>query len=88
MQAFASGLQGNVLDQPVIDRTGLSGRFDISLDWAPDDLQSAGNPQPDNSAAFPDLFTALKDQLGLKLESTKGLVDIFVIDHVEKPSEN
>lgn len=76
METFAGGLQG-VLDQPVIDRTGLSGHFDITLDWSPDD-----------STDFPDLFTALKDQLGLKLESTKGLVEIFVIDHVEKPSEN
>jgi uncharacterized protein (TIGR03435 family) len=83
MAAFAGGLQGNVLDQPVIDRTGLTGRFDITLDWAPDELQS-----PANGAAFPDLFTALKNQLGLKLESTKGLVDILVIDHVGKPSGN
>ncbi len=88
MEGFAAGLQGNVLDQPVIDRTGLSGRFDITLDWAPDEFQSAGNPPSDNDAAFPDLFSALRNQLGLKLERTKGLVDILVIDHLEKPSEN
>jgi uncharacterized protein (TIGR03435 family) len=87
METFAAGLQG-VLDQPVMDRTGLSGRFDITLDWAPDEFQSAANPPSDNGAAFPDLFTALKNQLGLKLERTKGLVEIFVIDHVEKPSKN
>jgi uncharacterized protein (TIGR03435 family) len=81
METFAGGLQG-ILDQPVMDRTGLSGRFDITLDWAPDESAF------DSAAAFPDLFTALKDQLGLKLESTKGLVDILVIDHIEKPSEN
>jgi uncharacterized protein (TIGR03435 family) len=84
MEEFALGLQSNV-DRPVIDRTGLSGRFDITLDWAPDQLQS---PPPDNSAAFPDMFTALKDQLGLKLESTKGPMEILVIDHIERPSEN
>jgi uncharacterized protein (TIGR03435 family) len=85
METFAAGLQGNVLDQPVIDQTGLSGRFDITLDWAPNEV---ANPVPDNDSSFPDLFTALKNQLGLKLESTKGLIDILVIDHVEKPSEN
>ncbi|HXE62383.1 MAG TPA: TIGR03435 family protein [Bryobacteraceae bacterium] len=88
MAAFAGGLQGNVLDQPVIDRTGLTGRFDITLDWAPDELHPAGDPPSGNGAAFPDLFTALRNQLGLKLESTKGLVDVLVIDHVEKPSGN
>jgi uncharacterized protein (TIGR03435 family) len=86
MAAFAGGLQG-VLQQAVMDRTGLPGHFDIALDWTPDEFQSP-DPAPGNGAAFPDLFTALRDQLGLKLEATKGLVDIFVIDHVEKPSAN
>lgn len=85
MEEFAAGLSGNALDQPVIDRTGISGRFDITLDWAPNEVT---NPAPDDDSSFPDLFTALRNQLGLKLESTKGLVDVLVIDHVEKPSEN
>jgi uncharacterized protein (TIGR03435 family) len=55
---------------------------------AADEFLSAGNPTSDNGAAFPDLFTAVNVQLGLKLERTKGLVDIFVLDHVERPSEN
>src|SRR5262249_2043527 len=84
METFAAGLQG-VLDQPVVNRTGLSGRFDITLDWAPNE---ATNPAPDSDSPFPDLFTALRNQLGLKLESTKGLVDVLVIDSVEKPSAN
>ncbi len=92
METFASGLQGNIVDRPVIDRTGLSGRFDITLDWTPDEFQSPSlgvtERAPDSGAAFPDLHTALRDQLGLKLESTKGLVEIFVIDHIERPSEN
>jgi uncharacterized protein (TIGR03435 family) len=91
MQTFASGLQG-IVDRPVIDRTGLSGRFDMRLDWTPDEFQSPNlgvtAPAPDTSEAFPDLYTALRDQLGLKLESTKGLVEIFVIDHIQRPSEN
>jgi uncharacterized protein (TIGR03435 family) len=88
MAAFAGGLQGNVLDQPVTDRTGLTGHFDITLDWAPDELQYPTNPPSDIGTTFPDLFTALKNQLRLKLESTKDLVDILVIDHVDKPSAN
>lgn len=92
MEEFAMGLQGNVLDRPVIDRTGLSGRFDFTLDWTPDEFQAPGpgarTPTPDSGATFPNLFTAVKDQLGLKLESTKGAVEIFIIDRVEKPSGN
>lgn len=91
METFASGLQG-IVDRPVIDRTGLSGRFDITLDWTPDQFQSPGlgpaAPAPDTDTAFPDLFNALRDQLGLKLESTKSPIEIFVIDHVERPSDN
>ncbi|HWE51974.1 MAG TPA: TIGR03435 family protein [Bryobacteraceae bacterium] len=90
MEIFASGLQG-IVEHPVIDRTGLSGRFDITLDWAPDDFQPQGpgvTTPPESGAAFPDLYTALRERLGLKLESTKGLVEIFVIDHVDRPSDN
>jgi uncharacterized protein (TIGR03435 family) len=69
------------LDRPVVDRTGLKGVFNISLDFVAEDAAS-----PDS--AGPSIFTALAEQLGLKLEATKGPVQIFVIDHVEKPSEN
>ena len=86
------GLQGNVLDRPVIDRTGLSGRFDFKLDWTPDEFQAPGlgvrTPASDSDTAFPNLFTAVRDQLGLKLESTKGAVEIFIIDYVQRPSGN
>lgn len=84
MENFALGLTGNVLDRPAIDRTGLSGRYDITLDWTPIEIQPPGL----DVKTFPDLFTAIKDQLGLKLESTRGLIESFVIDHVEKVSEN
>jgi uncharacterized protein (TIGR03435 family) len=91
METFASGLQG-LVDRPVIDRTGLSGRFDIKLDWTPDQFQAPGlgppAPAPDADTSFPDLFIALREQLGLKLESTKAPVEILVIDHVERPSDN
>jgi uncharacterized protein (TIGR03435 family) len=69
------------LARKVVDKTGLTGNYDIDLKWTPDDKQSADN-------AGPSLFTALEEQLGLKLESAKGPVYVFIIDHVEKPSEN
>ncbi len=89
---FAAVMQTAVLDRPVVDQTGLEGRFDFTLNWAPDENQFAGlgaKPPPvaDNDSR-PNLFTAFQDQLGLKLESTKAQVDVLVIDHVDKPSEN
>jgi len=65
----------------VVDKTGLTGNYDIDLKWTPDDQQ--GTPD-----AGPSLFTALEEQLGLKLVPAKGPVDKLVVDHVEKPSEN
>jgi bla regulator protein blaR1 len=76
-----SYMQG--IDRAVIDRTGLSGNFEVRLDWTPQVALS----EPDASAA-PSLFTAIKEQLGLKLEPQTGLVDVLVIDHVEEPSPN
>ena len=94
---FASMLQANILDQPAVDQTGFgSARYDFTLTWTPDAHQSVGfgsnappaPPPTDNPDAPPDLFTAFQQQLGLKLDSTKAPVDVFVIDRVEKPSEN
>jgi uncharacterized protein (TIGR03435 family) len=62
----------------VIDRTSLTGKYDWTLEWAPD---------PDD-ATRPSLFTAIQEQLGVKLETAKGPVDMVVIDHVNRPSEN
>jgi bla regulator protein BlaR1 len=69
-------------DRPVLDRTGLKGVFNFTLDFATDDAASA------DGTAGPSIFTAVQEQLGLKLEATKGPVEIIVIDHVEKPSDN
>jgi uncharacterized protein (TIGR03435 family) len=93
MAEFAGTLQGAVLDRPVVDQTGLAGRYDFTLNWTPDETQFGGlgvrvPPPPDNAAAPPGLFTAIQEQLGLKLDSTKAPVEVFVIDRVEKPSEN
>lgn len=67
----------------VVDETGLTGTWDIKLDWAP-----AGTPVDDPIADRPSLAKALEGQLGLKLESKKGPVEYLVIDHVEKPTAN
>jgi uncharacterized protein (TIGR03435 family) len=93
MSDFTGLMQSSVLDRPVVDQTGLSGRFDFTLKWTPDETQFSPfggykAPATEEKDAPPDLFTAIQQQLGLKLESTKTAVDVLVIDHVEKPSEN
>jgi uncharacterized protein (TIGR03435 family) len=65
----------------VVDKTDLTGRYDLKLQWTPDDA-----PATDNSA--PSLFTAIQEQLGLKLESAKEAVPVLVIDHVDPPTPN
>ncbi|HLG58848.1 MAG TPA: TIGR03435 family protein [Vicinamibacterales bacterium] len=90
---LASVMQSAVLDRPVVDRTGLPGRYDFMLRWTPDETQFAGLdvrvPAPSNSVdAPPALFTAFQEQLGLKLESTRAPVEVLVIDRIDRPSEN
>jgi uncharacterized protein (TIGR03435 family) len=93
MGDFAQLMQGAVLDRPVVDQTGLSGRFDFTLNWTPDEFQFGGlgikpPPPSDKPDAPPDLYSAIQQQIGLKIESTRAPVDILVIDRVEKPSAN
>ena len=93
MADFAGVMQGAVLDRPVVDRTGLQGRFDFTLTWTPDDSQfrSMGvqvPPPPADGSGPPVLFTAIQEQLGLRLESVTAPVEVIVIDSVERPSEN
>jgi uncharacterized protein (TIGR03435 family) len=93
MPEFADFLQARLLDRPVVDQTGLSGRFNFTLEWRPDAAQLAGRgpnaPQlPPELESRPDLFTAIQEQIGLKLEAAKAPVEVFVIDRVQKPSEN
>jgi uncharacterized protein (TIGR03435 family) len=79
-----------LLGRNVVDKTGVSGKYDINAEWTPDETQlPPGTPAPPLSdATAPSLFTAFQDQLGLKLESQKAPVEIVVIDRAEKPSEN
>jgi uncharacterized protein (TIGR03435 family) len=93
MGDLAGVLQTAVLDRPVIDKSGLQGRWDFTLRWTPDETQFQGMgvriPPPSNDPdAPPGLFTAFQEQLGLKLESSRGPVEVLVVDRVEKPSEN
>jgi uncharacterized protein (TIGR03435 family) len=83
MQGFAEFLSDEA-GRPVVDRTGLSGSYEMTLDWAPDDAAT-----PNDSTAGPSLFTALQEQLGLKLDATKGPLEMLVIDRAERtPTEN
>jgi uncharacterized protein (TIGR03435 family) len=86
-----------ILGRTAVDKTGLTGKYNIRAQWTPDQSQFTqappggplpGMPAPPVDPNGPSIFTALQEQLGLKLESQKGPVDILVIDHVEKPSEN
>jgi uncharacterized protein (TIGR03435 family) len=74
-----------VLHAPVIDRTGLTGKFDFNLRWTPDEMQTS--PSQD-AASGPSIFSALQEQLGLKLEAGKIPGNVLVIDSAEKPSAN
>ena len=91
--SFLVSILSRQLHRTVIDKTGLTGNYDLELKWAPDegmggDAGAHGPAVDDPSASGPTLFTALQEQLGLKLESGKGPVDTVVIDHLEKPAEN
>jgi uncharacterized protein (TIGR03435 family) len=93
MKDFCDGMQAAVMDKPVVDHTGLTARYDFTLNWTPDESQFEGMGMKvptatDDPNAPPVLSTAMQEQLGLKFEATKASADVFVIDHVEKPSAN
>jgi uncharacterized protein (TIGR03435 family) len=77
-----------LLGRPVVNNTGLEGNFDFKLEWTPDPAPSAPDGQPVETPIGPSLYSAPQQQLGLRLEATKGPIDTLVIDHVERPSEN
>jgi uncharacterized protein (TIGR03435 family) len=90
LEHFAYWLQ-LVMDKPVVDKTGIAGKYDFGLTWTPDESQFTSMgirvpPAADNPNAPPGLFAALQEQLGLKLEAQKTQAQVLVIDHVERPS--
>jgi uncharacterized protein (TIGR03435 family) len=93
VSALANQL-GQILGRSVIDKTEMTGNYDFKLEWTPDEGErrmvsaSGGDGPAPSDAAGPSIFTAVQDQLGLKLESTKGPVEILVIERAEKASEN
>jgi uncharacterized protein (TIGR03435 family) len=89
MGELASVMQRSALDRPVLDYTGLPGHYDFDLKWTPDETQFGGaglRGTPESTE--PDLFAAIQQQLGLRLEATKGPIEALVIDQVERPTEN
>jgi uncharacterized protein (TIGR03435 family) len=94
MAGLASQLQLRVLDRPTVDQSGLTGRYDFTLDWRPDEFQFPNAPAQQRAAAaaaadgLPDLFSAFQEQLGMKLQATRAPLDVLVIDRVSRPSEN
>ena len=94
MTDFAQWMQATVMDRPVVDQTGLAGRYDFRLKWTPDQSEFGAAratgivPPATDDPNAPGLYTAIQEQLGLKLEAVKAPDDVIVIDHVEKPSAN
>jgi uncharacterized protein (TIGR03435 family) len=86
LDTLAYSLSGQV-GRIILNKTGLDGKYTIDLKWQPDSM-SAGTNSSNGSEPLPDLLTALQEQLGLKLEPAKGPVDVIVVDHIERPSEN
>ena len=91
MELIAASLSSlpDGLERPVVDRTGLTGKYDFTIEWTPESNGSAASaagvlPAPQGTT----FLEAVKEQLGLKLESTKAPLKVLVIDHVERPSEN
>ena len=95
---FLTHALSNFVGSTVVDKTGLTGNYDFSLKWTPDENSipnagpAGGGPPRQGDAPVdpngPTLFTALEEQLGLKLQSEKGKVDVIVIDHIDLPTEN
>jgi uncharacterized protein (TIGR03435 family) len=90
MLSLFTRLLSQRLDRTVVDKTNLDGRFDIQLYWTPDvgevALDPGRNSLPPVNSSGPSIFAAIQEQLGLILETTKGPVDLIIIDHVEQPS--
>jgi uncharacterized protein (TIGR03435 family) len=89
MKVLAEEMQAMALDRPVLDKTGLTGTFDFDLVWRPDQkLSGSADATAPADLNLPDIFTAFREQLGLKLESRTESAQVIVVDSATKPSEN
>ena len=88
--ALVSALARSLQDRPIIDKTGLTGKYDALVRWMPDNMkpEDLANISPDLRPDDVSLFTALEEQLGLKLDAQKGPVDVLVVDSIDKPTAN
>jgi len=82
-----------VVGRPVVDRTELAGRFDLTLEYMPEQLRQSDMPLPPGApppprADAPSIFSALQEQLGLKLEAQRGPIEFLMIERIERPTEN
>jgi bla regulator protein blaR1 len=89
---FVLSMQPELGGRVVLDKTGLQGRYSFTFQWTPENLSARGGQSadsaPSSESSGPSLFTALREQLGLRLESTKAPVDTIAIEHIERPTEN
>jgi uncharacterized protein (TIGR03435 family) len=90
MTQFVAMMQRAVLDRAVLDKTGLTAKYDFDLEWTRDESQFGGliPLAKVDTPPKPDLFSAMQEQLGLRLQSARGPVEVLVIDRVERPTEN
>lgn len=84
MERVVDAIMNSFPDRPVIDDTGLTGTYDLHLTYTPQTPPNRNNPDPGDLS----VFTAVQEQLGLKLEARKAMIDVLIVDHIEKPSEN
>jgi uncharacterized protein (TIGR03435 family) len=87
MPSLARFMQRLVLDRPVIDKTGLKGKYDFDLLWRPDESQFGGQYSSQGFEDRPDIYHVL-DGFGLKLQSSRAMADILVVDYIDRPDEN
>ena len=86
--SFTSSLDGEA-GRPVVDNTGLTGTYDLYLRWMPDNDDAVSNPKDAGAdTTLPNLFTAVQEQLGLKLVPSRGPVSVLVVDSVQAPTQN
>ena len=89
MDDFVAMLQRATLDRPTVNKTALAGKYDFDLVFAPDETVYGGEiPKAPDDAPNPPLFTAIQEQLGLKLEATRGMVSAMVVDSAQRPLAN